>query len=557
MQIGTDPSQIAALTGLFPTGTGTSAGGAAQTSSPFGPSSILSLGGGLAATNNTYTDLAAMAILGGSPAAPSAQSQQLNNTEKAALKRAFALIDDRQLDEAESTLKDILRGNRSSASVVHALGIVEHTRGDLEKAEALFRRADYLAPTRGYRDDADNARLLQEDDATVVEKAAELMANSNTQDRATRLLLHVTERSPAFAGAKIELGKGLISQGDLLGGISNLLTASAIGDEDDNAKIEKVAEELVELLPTAPQARRLLGRAQNHLGKYEEALVSLNTATDLSGSDLFHASDLAAAKVGIGRDLLAQGDFMRALSHFKEAKELDRFNADVGVALGEGHLAKANRLRSLGDLSGSIKSYADASTAIGSNGSDTLRRRVAASAWTAGIRMEQKNIAAGDNIDEEALAFQAAYNMDRDNLAYKRKLAEIRTTSGDQSVADGEFVDAIGSYRRAYDLYEGNTTYRDNLVNAHTLRGDELMSEYKYTEAIAAYDEGYRVYTNDEAVTAGLADAYNARGADYISKNQPLQALDDIKAALALFPDNATYLANYELVKAYDPDYEA
>ena len=147
--------------------------------------------------------------------------------------------------------------------------------------------------------------------------------------------------------------------------------------------------------------------------------------------------------------------------------------------------------------------------------------------------------------------------MDKDNLAYKRKLGEIRTTSGDQMIADGEHVKAIGSYRRAYELYSGNTTYRDNLVNAYTLRGDQLMSEYKYSAAIDAYDDGHRVYTGDETVKAGLAAAYNARGEDFLSKDNPLRALDDIKAALALFPDNAEYLANYELVKAYDPDYEA
>ncbi len=82
------------------------------------------------------------------------------------------------------------------------------------------------------------------------------------------------------------------------------------------------------------------------------------------------------------------------------------------------------------------------------------------------------------------------------------------------------------------------------------------MSEYKYTEAIAAYDDGHRVNANDDAAKAGLATAYNARGTDYLAKGDPLKALADIKAALALFPDNAEYLANYDLVKAYDPDYE-
>ena len=42
--------------------------------------------------------------------------------------------------------------------------------------------------------------------------------------------------------------------------------------------------------------------------------------------------------------------------------------------------------------------------------------------------MERQSIAAGRDLDEEALAFQAAYDLDRDNTAYKRKLAETRET---------------------------------------------------------------------------------------------------------------------------------
>ncbi len=551
MLINADSSTVSAMTNLLLTESGTT--GSTQSGSSFGPAATFSLSGDTSSFDETYSQLASLALL--TPAnTAAAPSQQMSEAEEKALDEAFTMIEDGLFDEAEIALKSILQKNKSNAFAIHATGIIEQARGDYEEAEKLFRRADFLASGRGYGDDADNARLLSEDDDTVIEEAAALIDNPSTRERGINVLLHVAERSPNRADAKIELGEGLIAKGDLLVGMNYLTKAISIGDEDEIRRVKAQAEELVKLLPTAPQVHRLLGRAQVHLGQYKEALATLEVATQLSGSDLYHKSELAMAHIGIGREMLAQGDDTRALAKFKEARTLDPMNSDVGVALAEGYLAKAEKLMRLGDTSKAIQTYFDASNAVGSKGPDHLKRRIASGAYSAGVRMEAKHTAANEDIDDEALAFQAAYNLDKDNAAYKRKLAETRSTIGDQFIAEGEYVQAIGAYKRAHELYTNNTTYKSNLVNAYNLRGDELMAELNFDEAIKAYRDGYQVDTFDQTIKLNLAEAYNTRGLDYLTKEKHLKAVADFKEALALFPDNADYQANYDSVSAYDPD---
>ena len=549
MLINADITAINAMTDLLLSESSTS--GSSQTGSLFGPAATFSFSGTSSFFDGTYSQLASLALM--TPANTAAMpSQQLTEAEAKALDDAFTLIENGLFNEAESALNSILQKNKTNAVAIHATGIIKQARGNYEEAETLFRRANFLAPGRGYGEDADNARLLGEDDETVVEEAAKLIDNPSTREQAISLLLHVVERSPGRADAKIELGEGLIAKGDVLNGLNYLMNAITIGDQDEISRIKDQAEELVELLPAAPQVHRLLGRAQVHLGQYEEALATLAVATQLSGTDLFHKSDLALAHIGIGREMLAKGDDTRALAKFKEARTLDPMNSEVGIALAEGYLAKAEKLLRLGDTAKAIQSFYDASNSVGSNGPDHLRRRIASGAYSAGLRMEAKHTAAGEDIDEEALAYQAAYNLDGDNAAYKRKLAETRSTIGDQYVAEGEYVQAIGAYKRAHELYRNDTTYKDNLVNAYNLRGDELMAELNYDEAIKAYRDGFQVDTYNQTVKSNLAEAYNTRGLDYVSKEKYLQAVADFKEALALFPDNADYQANYDSVAAYD-----
>lgn len=584
MQIGTDASQITSLMSLWGT-SGDSlygnllGGGSSETSSTFGPATILSLGSSSSSSSSGYLSLDLASILSlqqGTTTTASTLSQQLTDQEKESLNEAFDLIEAGSLDEAETVLDGILSKKKTNAVATHALGLVALERGEYKKAEQYFRRADQLLPDVGYADDAEDAQILAQDDAAVFKVAAKLAPNPSTRDQAIGLLLRLTARAPDNLEAQVLLGETMLDKGDFLNGLDVLAQAidAATNTSDDEAsgatsgrsdaatsgatndgllqRIEAKASELVQRMPNAPQFHRLLGRVQVRLGKYEEALQTLDRAAELADSDELTRTDAALAYAGIGRELLARGDIDRAMANLQSAKDLDAGHFTVREAVAEGHLALAERRRRYGDLKRAIQSYDDASRELGAAGSESLRNRIASAAYAAGVRMEQQSIQQGRAIDTEVLAFEAAYRLDTENKVYKRKLADTRSTIGDQYLADGEYEQAVGAYERAYKLYKNDDTYKSNLTNAYILYGDDLLSRGKYDKAVATYLEAYRVDTSDANSKAKLANGYNVRGLDYRTKGRFTLAVADFKEALHLFPDSAEYQANYDSVAAYD-----
>ncbi len=560
VQIGTDANQITSLMSLWGTTSSNSLygnllGGSSETSSSFGPAAILSLGSSSSSSGSGYLSLDLASILSlqqGTTTTSSTLSQQLTDQEKESLNEAFDLIEAGSLDEAEAVLDGILSKKKTNAVATHALGLVALERGEYKKAEQYFRRADQLLPDVGYADDAEDAQILAQDDAAVFKVAAKLAPNPSTRDQAIGLLLRLTARAPDNLEAQVLLGETMLDKGDLLNGLDVLAQAIDAADDELLRRIESKASDLVQRMPNAPQFHRLLGRVQVRLGKYEEALQTLDQAALLAGSDELTRTDAALAYAGIGRELLARGDIDRAMASLQSAKDLDTGHFTVREAVAEGYLALAERRRRYGDLKRAIQSYDDASRELGAAGTASLRKRIASAAYAAGVRMEQQSIQQGRAIDTEVLAFEAAYRLDTENKVYKRKLADTRTTIGDQYLADGKYEQAVGAYERAYKLYKNDDTYKSNLTNAYILYGDDLLSRGKYDKAVATYLKAYRVDTSNGSSKAKLANGYNVRGLDYRTKGRFALAVADFKEALHLFPDNAEYQANYDSVAAYD-----
>lgn len=537
-------NQISVMNSLLSSG-GSGGGTTTGTSlSSFGPSAILSLSGSDSAISGLYSQLGQSSI-------PS-QSQQLSKSEVKALNAAFDLIEEGRLDDAKSALDDLVKKNRNNAAAVHGLGIIESAQNNHEDAEKLYRRADFLAPGRGYGDDAANAQILSKDDNTVFEEATKLSENANTRARSIQLLQSLTTRRPDHAQAKLLLAESMLAENDIVNSITAFSRALSVAGEDELKQIESRAEELAEMLPQAPQVQRLLGRAQLRLGKYDDALETLEKSAVLSETDTYVKGDKALAHVGIGREMLDKGDISRAMTHFNLARDIDPTGKQVRIARAEGLVASAERYTRYGNLEKAAAEYNAAAGALGSDGSEGFRNRIARNAYGTGLRIERKHLAAGEDIDAEALAFHTAYRLNKDNATYKRKLADTRNTIGDQFVEEGEYSKAIGSYKEAYKLYKNDTTYKNNLIDAGHLYGDELLSEKRYSEAIDVYRSAFEVDTGNTTSKTKLADAYSARGLDYYEKEKYLEALGDFKEALHLFPNDATYQANYDLVSAYD-----
>lgn len=529
----------------------------------FGPASILSLGSTLQGTGGTYSQLAGassivqfdfagiFALQQSAAFAP--QSQQFSGAEAKMLDDAFSLMKDGRNDEAEAVLDDILARNGQNGAAIHAKGLIESFRGEHGEAERFFRRADFLAPGRGYGEDAEDARTLSGDDETVFERATAFVASAGTRRRGIGLLLNLNERSPRNADTRILLAESFLADNDIFNGLAHLDGAIRVSDTTQLHRIETTLTNLVDAMPGAPQFQRYLGRVQMKLGQYEQALVTLDAAAKLAGSDALTRTDTALAHVGIGREALAKGNISRALISFGRAKELDPSNFNVREAMAEGYLARADQSSRMSAIANAIKFYGKAARELGKSGPESLRTRIAGGAYAAGRRLEAQHVAADEDLDDETVAFQAAYDLDPDNLTYKKKLAETRNTVGDQYVADEEYDRAAGSYRRAHELYTNDETYKDNLINAYRLSGDEHAAQYEFTDAILVYKKAYDVDRDDETSKNKLAEASNTRGLDYQEKNKFTEAVADFKEALRLFPDNATYQANYDALEGYDP----
>ncbi len=480
-----------------------------------------------------------------------AQSEEEQARELAAAQQALEQSSYGEYDEAESILQGILDDNPQSAVAAHTMGAVALDKQDYERAEQWFRRAHFLDPDRGADSDAQNARFLQQDDDKVFAHAKRMVANGETQLDGIRLLVNLTDRSPSHTEARLLLAENLIAQGDTVNGLQQFNRAIVTAEDAELGPIEARLAYLSELAPSVAYLRHLHGKAQLELGQYQKASETLAVATKLAGSDIY-STDEARAQVGLGYALLDRNDIAGAVAKFERAESLDNSNREVRRALAEGYLARARLKARAGAHGDAIQDYRLASQKLGSFGSDSLRKQIAMGAYSLGLTLEGMHEQAGEDIDEEVLAYQTAYDIDPDNTTYKRKLAETRFALGDQYLAEENYSAAASAYVRAYELYKNDETYKEAAVNALVLKGDDLMSDYDYDEAIEAYRQAYQIDVDDETAKTKLAEAYNTRGESYRTSEKYKLAAADFKEALHLFPDNATYQENYDSVKYYE-----
>lgn len=543
MDIG--PTQLAALNAVLPTLNAPAGSGAAASS--FGPAALLSIGG---SQPDTFSQLAG--LYAARPAAAAVTAPQLSESEAEKVEQAFDLIEKNDLAGAKVLLNGLVRANPRNAAAVQGLGLIALAEDDFKEAEKLFRRADFLAPGRGSNLDAENARILQGDDERIVDSARRLIANADTRGKGVQLLLKYTERRGDDAEAQLLLGEGLLAIGESDEGISRVLTALDLGDSALVARVEARFERLVKLAPRRADLLGVLGRAQRLLGKFDEALAYFDRAEALSEGEAVFNVDRAQIQAAKGREYLERGDATRAISALESARLLDPADPAIGESLAEGFLARGAERRRLGQLGKAVLDYREAARLIGADGSESLRRRIALAAFDAGLRIQQRHAANGDEVDEEVIAFQAAHDVDPENAVYKRRLADTRKTIGDQYAAAEKFEQAVGAYQMAHELYRNDAEYKSALIEGYRLLGQKQRSQNRYTDAINTFTKAHRLDAGNAVIKAGLAEAYNARGVDYRNRHLFTKAVVDFKEALRLEPGNATYQANYDSLSSYD-----
>lgn len=535
--------------------------------SAFGPDSVLTVGGGF--TIPGFTDYTSLGTKGtyqynlsgvlatqnatGVPARARSEAQQKQDAKM--LEAINSLIESGSLIEARNLANDMLDENPTNAAAVSALGRVSLEEGDYQKAEQFFMKAHALDGTVGYDKDAQNARILQGDDATVLRKAqAYFRAGGSQRNEGVRLLMTLTGRSADFTAAHVALADALLKTGDGNNALMEYNTAVRVAKPEELGGLAARLQELVSEAPNSAFARQLLGKVQLRQGRNEEALQTFTTAAGLAEDPTSYHVDVARAHLAVGRARLDRGDLGGAMAAFGRAKELAPTNNDVKYAIAEGHVRRAEQRRQRGDTKAALDDYQLAANLLPEVGQRALRERAAQGAYGAALKLQRQRIADGDQIGPEVRGFQVAYDLLKDEKKYRSALAEARVALGDQYLADGDKKSAAYAYKRAYDLYPHNNAYRDQAVSAFIQWGNERLYSLNYNDAVDAFREAFKLNPNDATAKTQLGTAYNARGLDHKSFQRYKQAAKDFKEALKLFPDNATYQANYNSVSAWDPN---
>lgn len=472
--------------------------------------------------------------------------------EAEAVKQALAYVDEGNYAAARQLMNDLLANNKTNAAAVHVLGYADLSEGKFAEAEQLFLKAHAMDPAVGYDKDAQNARILQGDDESVLRQAQAMARDPASREESIRILISLTQRSPDNVTARVALAEAMLDQGDAGNGLMQYGTAVRLATTNELPQIEARLAELAAEIPESAFVRQLLGKAQLGQGRYGDAVATLTEASKLGEGDVAFQRDLAAAYVGLGREALRRNDVNTAQGHFQRARELDPTGYETKQAVAEGHIARAEQLVRLGRADAALTSYRKAADLIAVGGDKALRQRGAQGAFAVGRSLERKRIAAGGEISGEALAYQIAYELSQQNTDYKEKLAETRNAIGDQLIAEGDYLAAAQSYRRAYDLFSNNETYKNNTINAFVAYADWRLYNLNYDDAIERYREAFAIDTSNTATKQKLADAYNARGVYYREEKDYKKAVLSFKEALRLFPNNATYQANYNALRGWD-----
>ncbi|MEW6249513.1 MAG: tetratricopeptide repeat protein [Planctomycetota bacterium] len=498
-------------------------------------------------------DLAAVLNPQASAVPRNARSPEEQKADAAAVKQALALVEEGQVDEARKLMQDLLAQDRTNAAALYVLASADLEEHKYATAEQLYLKAHALDPTAGYDNDARSARILQQDDGTVLARARALLTSPAQRRTGIQLLMVLTERTPDDTAAHLLLGEALLDEQD---GLNGLLQYDAALRTARPGELHGIAQRLGELADAAPQSaflRQLVGKAQIRQGRFAAALDSLRLANQIAGDTAGTQRDMLDALLGFGRQLLRRGELTAALTRFREARDLSPANRDAKIALAEGYIAQAERLTAVGDYQAAASTYAQAVDLLGESGPQDLRRRAAAGAFALGRTLENRRVASGGEIGSELVAYQAAHDLEPDNLTYRRRLAQSRNALGDELTAAGNLKDAAYSYKRAWELCRNDATYKANTVAAFLSWGDEASFNLRYDDAVTAFREAYTVDLTNADNKRKLAVAYNTRGLDHYANQRMAKAAADFKEALELFPDDPEYQANFELVRGWWP----
>jgi tetratricopeptide (TPR) repeat protein len=199
-------------------------------------------------------------------------------------------------EQARAILVDIVSRDKSNASALHLLGLVEASVGRPEAAQGHLEASVSLAPS----------------EASFALNLARFLIRQQDSKRAELVL---------------EQSTSVMSNAQTL----ELLGLLRLEREQSQSALE-CFEQSLQLAPDRVSARYYAGLAYESLGQFDRAIASHQAVLALTPNDFY-------AHMQLGKLFLERGELERALMHLQASKQTDLTSAAVHVYLSRVHLA--------------------------------------------------------------------------------------------------------------------------------------------------------------------------------------------------------------------------
>lgn len=491
--------------------------------SGFGPAAIIELGvktfgnvpgyNALVNSSNNLTSILQAKLSspnGPAPIYSRKQAEELNEIITA----AAAALGAGDFAEAKQRTQELLGRDINSPTAYHLLGRIASAEGDSQAAIGHLQWASQLAPESArIAGDLFNARQLLRDDHEVLETASQLVKNRGSALTGSKLLFELAKRTPLQGQTYLQLAESFKTLDLPIQQLGALGVVLEEGTQDDLAVLESKIKQFITDNEPVGLAYSVLGRTQQKLGRFDEALTSLESAIDIAPEVRQYSEELANVHATLGNIALGKGELEVAEYRFQKAREFDPLNGDLKFGLAAVFVSQAKEKITFG-LDNAARSLLGRATAL--LGTDEALDQELAVAY---FRLGQR--ALDDNLDGLArVNFESALKHNPDLAGLKRNLADIYRTEG-QDILDAEsyadmstkdFETVVDNFQDAFDLFSTRASYKTTLASNLNEFGLKLMNENTdYKRALEMFGRARELYPDNTTYKSNYEQALNLK----------------------------------------------
>ena len=258
------------------------------------------------------------------------QAQQLGKI----ITKAAQALNNGDFQQAKAHTRELLQRDVNNPTAYHLLGRIAQAEGDQKTAIEHLQRASQLAPESDrIAGDLFVARQLLRSDTEVLETASQLVANCSSALQGQQLLFELAKRTPRQAETYLQLAEGFRTLNLPVQQLGVLGVALEEGSQDDLKILEGKIKDFISENEPVGLAYSLLGRTQQKLGRFDDAIQSLQTAVGIAPEVRRYTGELANVHAALGNIALGKGDLSAAQFRFETARDLDPLDADLKFGL--------------------------------------------------------------------------------------------------------------------------------------------------------------------------------------------------------------------------------